>query len=61
MKTILLFIAFLLIASTIEAKQPFATKANTYKHNSFKKSKPLKKDAFACTKTKKVSRKGTLK
>ena len=61
MKTLLLFIAFFLIASTIEAKQPFAPKASNYKHNSFKKHKHFKKDAFMCTRGKKVNRKGLLK
>lgn len=38
MKTLLLFIAFLLIAGTIEAKeQPFAQKADNYSKTGFKK------------------------
>ena len=61
MKTLLLLIAFFLIASTIEAHQPFAQKAKNYKHNSFKKNRQFKKDAFVCTREKKVNRKGLLK
>lgn len=62
MKTLLLLIAFLLIASTIEAKQPFATKVKSYKHNSFKKHKPSRKtDNFVCVRHKKVNSKGLTK
>lgn len=57
MKTLLLFFAFLLIAGTINAEQPFATK-KSYNSRSFKKYKPKKGNTFACIKHKKVNRKG---
>lgn len=60
MKTLLLFISLVLIASTIEAKeQPFAPKANKYSQNGFKKhGKKKSKSAFSCVRHKKVNRKG---
>ena len=62
MKTLLLFIAFLLIASTINAGQPFAPKANSYKTSSYKKyGKKKAKQAFACMKNRKINRKGLMK
>lgn len=63
MKTLLLFIVLLLIAGTIEAKEhPFATKANSYKTTSYKKyGKKKAKQAFACTKNRKINRKGLMK
>lgn len=61
MKTLLLFISFLLIASTINAG-PFEPKARSYKTTSFKKHrKPKGKDAFACVRHKKVNRKGLMR
>ena len=63
MKTLLLFISLVLIASTIEAKeQPFAPKANSYKSTSYKKyGKKKAKQAFACTKNRKINRKGLMR
>ena len=63
MKTLLLFIAFVLIASNIEAKeQPFAPKANNYKSTSYKQyGKKKVKQAFTCTKNRKINRKGLMK
>lgn len=64
MKTLLLFIAFLLIASveTTAKEQPFAPKANSYKTSSYKKyGKKKAKQAFACTKNRKINRKGLMK
>lgn len=58
MKKLLLIILAAFQFTTVEAGQPFAPKARTYKHKSFKKSRPFKKDAFVCTRTKKVNRKG---
>ena len=61
MKTLLLFIAFLLIASieTTAKEQPFAPKSNSYKSTSYKKyGKKKAKQAFACTKNRKTNRKG---
>lgn len=60
MKKLIFILALILAASTVEAG-PFAPKQKTYKTNSFKKHKPNKKDAFACTRTKRLTRKGTLK
>lgn len=62
MKTLLLFFCFLLIASTINAGQPFAPKAKSYSQNSFKKyGKKKTKNAFSCTKNRKVNRKGLMR
>ena len=64
MKTLLLFIALVLIASTVEAKeQPFArTKANKYSQTGFKKhGKKKSKAAFSCVRHKKVNRKGLMR
>ena len=60
MKTLLLFFAFLLIAGTINAEQPFATK-KSYNSRSFKKYNPKKSNTFACVKHKKVNKKGLTK
>ena len=63
MKTLLLFIALLLIAGTIEAKeQPFAQKANNYSKTGFKKhGKKKAKQAFSCVKNSRINRKGLIK
>lgn len=63
MKTLLLFIAFLLIASTIKAEeQPFAPKARKYNHNAYKKyDKKKTKNAFSYTKNRRINRKGLRK
>lgn len=60
MKTILLFIALVLIASTIEAKeQPFAQKANNYSKTGFKKHGKKKSNLkFAKVCNRKTNRKG---
>ena len=63
MKTLLLFIALVLIASTIEAKeQPFASKANKYSQTGFKKHGKKKSNLkFAKVNNRKVNRKGLMR
>lgn len=60
MKTLLLFFALVLIASTIEAKeQPFAQKSNNYSKTGFKKYGKKKSSLkFAKFCNRKTNRKG---
>ena len=64
MKTLILFIALILIAFTIEAKeQPFAPpKANKYSQTGFKKFGKKKSNLkFAKVNNRKVNRKGLMR
>lgn len=60
MKKLLLIIIGLFLLSTAEAGH-FAPKQGTYRHNSYRKNKPNKKADFVCTRTKRITRNGTLR
>ena len=61
MKKLLLILIAAFMFTTVEAGQPFAPKAKNYKNNSYKKNKQHKKDAFVCTRTKKVNKHGLMR